>query len=71
MSKLRFISKCFNEPPPFLRKNYAFYIFNYYMLRHINCFKNIDYNVENLLDDDLETLISGIYFVHNCYIFNE
>ena len=71
MNKLKSIDKCFNKFPSFLRKNYNFYIFNSYMLGDINYFMKTNYNVENFLDNDVETLISRNCFVHNCYTFNE
>ena len=70
MNRLRFVFKIFNDSPPFLRKNYSYYVLNSVMLKETNIFMIDEYDVMNFLDNDIEALYSRINHVHNMYIFN-
>ena len=62
--------KIFKFPSNFLEKNYDFILQNAELLREVNNILKLNYDVNDLLVNDIDALKSRLFFVNNSYLID-
>ena len=67
IDKFRFVFRIFKNPPRFLIKNLSFYKLNSCFLNNVEENFRLNYDIDDVLSNDFQAVISRVYYVHNRY----
>ena len=71
INQVKFAHKLINCPPPFISKNIIYFRFYSELLKHTDFIMTKTYDVVDFLNNDIDALISRIYYVHDLYFLND
>ena len=67
IERIRFIYKIFQNPPIFLKKNYNYFRQSSYFFYDVSFIIKKIYDIDDLLDNDLDAILARVIYVHNRY----